>query len=108
MDLYVNGSFVSAVPVNSHQTWRYESSTNYNGMSTNPSSGTPHIFWDEVSFFVPGGAIPAGGTFSLQKDSVNSASYYNIDVVDSETPPAPPSQPANLTFNCDTQRGRVE
>ena len=94
MDLYVNGSFISAVPVNSHQTWRYESSTNYNGMSTNPASGSPHVFWDEVGLFVPGG-IPAGGSFTLQKDSANSASYYNIDVVDLEAPPTALTQPGN-------------
>ncbi len=88
-------SLSGAIPVNSHQTWRYENSTNYNGMSTNPASGSPHVFWDEVSFFVPGGAIPAGGTFSLQKDSANLAAYYNFDVVDLEAPPAPLSQPTN-------------
>jgi len=93
LDLYVNGALVSAVPVNSLQTWVYESSSSYNGMSQVPSAGTPHVFWDEVGLFVPGG-IPAGGSFTLQKDSANSASYYNIDVVDLESPTAL-SQPAN-------------
>ncbi len=93
LDLYVNGALVSAVPVNSLQTWVYESSSSYNGMSQVPSAGNPHVFWDEVGLFVPGG-IPAGGSFTLQKDSANSASYYNVDVVDLESPTAL-SQPAN-------------
>jgi Right handed beta helix region len=94
IDLYVGGTLRGAIPVNSFQTWVYESSTNYNGMSQSPSAGNPHVFWDEVGVFVPGGSIPAGATFSLQKDSANSASYYNIDVVDLESPTAL-SQPAN-------------
>jgi len=95
LNLYVSGTFRGAIAVNSHQTWVYETTANYNGMSQSPSAGTPHVFWDEVSFFVPGGAIPAGSTFTLQKDSANSAAYYNIDVVDLEAPPAPLTQPAN-------------
>jgi fibronectin type 3 domain-containing protein len=93
LDLYVNGTLVSAVPVNSTQTWVYETSSSYNGMSQVPTAGSPHVFWDEVGLFVPGG-IPAGGSFTLQKDSANSASYYNIDVVDLESPTELP-QPAN-------------
>jgi hypothetical protein len=93
LDLYVNGTFVSAVPVNSIQTWVYESSSSYNGMSQDPADGNPHVFWDEVGLFVPGG-IPAGESFKLQKDSANSASYYNIDVVDLESPTAL-TQPGN-------------
>ena len=95
IDLYVGGVYRGAISVNSFQTWVYETSSSYNGMSQVPSAGNAHVFWDEVSFFVPGGSIPAGGTFTLQKDSANSAAYYNIDVVDLETPPAPLSQPAN-------------
>ncbi len=99
IDLYVNGSLRGAIPVNSFQTWVYESSTNYNGMTQAPYPGsTPHVFWDEASFFVPGGAIPAGGTFAFQMDSGNTATYYNLDVVDLETPPAPLTQPANSLF----------
>ena len=95
INLYVNGSLRGAINVNSMQTWVYETSSSYNGMSQTPSAGMPHVFWDEVGFFVPGGAIPAGSNFSLQKDSSNSAAYYNIDCVDLETPPAALTQPAN-------------
>jgi hypothetical protein len=64
-------------------------------MSQDPTTGNPHVFWDEVAFFVPGAAIPSGGTFALQMDSANTAAYYNIDVIDLETPPPPLAQPAN-------------
>ena len=95
IDLYVGGTFRGAIAVNSLQTWVYETSSSYNGMSQVPSAGNAHVFWDEASFFVPGGSIPAGASFVLQKDSANSAAYYDIDVVDLETPPAALSQPAN-------------
>ncbi|WP_329360691.1 hypothetical protein [Streptomyces sp. NBC_01483] len=45
--------------------------------------------------FVTGSPIPAGATFSLRKDSDNSASFYDVDSVDVENPPAPLTQPAN-------------
>ena len=64
-------------------------------MSHDPTTGNPHVFWDETALFVPGGAIPVGGAFTLQMDSANTAAYYNIDVIDLETPPPPLAQPAN-------------
>lgn len=95
LDLYVGGTFRMALPVNSFQTWVYETTGNYNGMSQDPTAGSPHVFWDEASFFVAGGPIPVGGTFAFQMDAGNTAAYYNIDVVDLETPPPPLPQPAN-------------
>lgn len=95
IDLYVGGTYRGQIYVNSYQTWVYETSSDYNGMSQSPSAGNPHVFWDEVAFFVPGGVIPAGTNFVLQMDSRNTAAYYNIDVVDLQTPPAALSQPAN-------------
>jgi hypothetical protein len=95
LDLYVNGTLEGAITVNSYQTWVYETNSDYNGMSQSPSAGYPHVFWDEVPFFVPGGPIPNGGTFTLKKDSANTAAYYNIDVIDLETPPPALTQPAN-------------
>jgi hypothetical protein len=103
LDLYVNGTFRQALNVNSIQTWLYESSSSYDGMSQTPSSGNPHIFWDETHAFITGAAIAPGSTITLQKDSANSAAYYHIDVIDLEAPPAPLTQPANtlsITTNC--------
>jgi hypothetical protein len=103
LDLLVNGAFRQALNVNSKQTWVYESSSNYNGQSKNPSSGSPHVFWDETHAFISGAAVAPGSTITLEKDAANSASYYHIDVVDLEAPPAPLTQPANslsITTNC--------
>ena len=94
LDLYVNGSLNQAVPVTSTQTWVYETSSSYNGMSQSPSAGNAHVFWDEAHVLL-GTSVAPGGTIMLKKDSSNGATYYNIDVVDLESPPAALSQPAN-------------
>ncbi|WP_194919773.1 galactose-binding domain-containing protein [Catenulispora rubra] len=95
LDLYVNGVFRQALNVNSKQTYIYEG-TNYNNSDDkNPADGDPRVFWDESHSFVTGAAIAPGSTFSVVKDSANSASYYDVDVVDTENPPAPIAQPAN-------------
>lgn len=95
LDLYVNGAFRQALNVDSKQTWLYEGNNNYNGNDQNPADGDPRVFWDETHAFVTGTPIAAGSTFSIVKDSANSASYYDADVIDVENPPAPLAQPAN-------------
>ncbi|MFG2856335.1 carbohydrate-binding protein [Streptomyces mirabilis] len=73
-----------------------EGNGNYNTSGNqNPADGDPRVFWDESHTFVTGSPIPAGATFSLRKDSDNSASFYDVDSVDVENPPAPLTQPAN-------------
>jgi hypothetical protein len=76
-------------------TWVYENASDYNGMSKVPSYGSPHVFWDDIHASITGAAVELGSTITLKKDAANSAAYYNIDVVDLETPPAPLTQPAN-------------
>jgi len=103
LDLYVNGTYRQAIPVNSIQTWLYETSSDYDGKSQTPSSGNAHVFWDEQQVTISGAYITPGQTITLEKDSANTASYYNIDVIDLENPPAPLTQPANslsLTTDC--------
>ena len=39
LDLYVNGTFRQAIPLSSTQTWVYETTSSYNGMSQAPSAG---------------------------------------------------------------------
>jgi hypothetical protein len=95
LDLYINGTFRQAIPVNSIQTWLYETSSDYDGKSQSPSYGNAHVFWDEQQVTISGAFITPGQTITLQKDSANSAAYYNIDVIDLENPPAPYTQPAN-------------
>src|SRR6202040_729223 len=89
LDLYVNGTFRQALNMNSIQSWEYEGNNNYNGSDQNPSDGDPRAFWDEFHAFVTGAAIPAGATFSLQKDSTNTASFYWINSIDLWNAPAP-------------------
>lgn len=89
--------------MNSIQTWEYENSSNYNGSSKDPTQGSPHVFWDEAHAFIAGAGVAPGSTITLQMDAANTASYYNIDVVDIEAPPAPLTQSANslsLTTDC--------
>src|SRR3984957_15581553 len=95
LDLYVNGTFRQALNMNSIQSWQYEGNNNYNGSDQNPADGDPRDFWDEFHAFVTGAAIPAGATFSLQKDSTNTAQFYWINSVDLWDAPAPAAQPAN-------------
>ncbi|WP_329527716.1 carbohydrate-binding protein [Streptomyces sp. NBC_01462] len=94
--LYVNGVFRQELNLNSRQSWVYEGNGNYNTSDNqNPADGDPRVFWDESHTFVTGSPIPAGATFSLRKDSDNSASFYDVDSLDVENPPAPLTQPAN-------------
>jgi hypothetical protein len=96
LDLYVNGVFRQALNMNSIQSWEYEGgSSNYNGSDENPADGDPRDFWDEFHASITGAAIPAGATFSLQKDAANTASFYWVNSVDLWDAPAPLAQPAN-------------
>jgi hypothetical protein len=95
LDLYVDGVFRQAIPLSSTQTWVYETSSSYNGMSQVPSAGTPHVFWDESRAFLTGAAVAPGSTIMLKVDAANTASFYYIDCMDVESPPAALTQPAN-------------
>ncbi|MGW3174945.1 carbohydrate-binding protein [Streptomyces sp. NPDC001153] len=96
LNLYVNGTFRQALNLNSKQTWVYEGNNNYNTSDNqNPADGSPRVFFDESHTFVVGTPIAPGSTFSLQKDSSNGASFYDVDAIDVENPPAPIAQPAN-------------
>jgi hypothetical protein len=95
LNLYVDGVFRQSISLNSTQTWCYQKSGSEHGWSQDPSYGSPHIFYDETHFFISGSAVAPGSTLSFQKDATNSASFYWLDVVDMENPPAPLTQPAN-------------
>src|SRR6266446_60740 len=95
IDLYVNGIFRQAFPVNSQQNYCYEG-TNYNGqIDKNPADGDPRGFWNDTHAFITGEAVAPGDTIRFQKDSTNTAAFYYLDVVDLEAPPPPLAQPAN-------------
>ncbi|MFD4522362.1 right-handed parallel beta-helix repeat-containing protein [Streptomyces sp. NPDC058470] len=95
LDLYVDGVFRQVLNLNSKQTWIYEGTTYNSSDDQNPAHGSPRVFWDESDAFVTGTPIAAGGTLMLKKGSTNTASSYDIDVIDVENPPAPIAQPAN-------------
>ncbi len=95
IDLYVNGVFRQALSVNSLQNYCYEG-TNYNGqVDKNPADGDPRGFWNDTHAFITNAPIAPGDTITLQKDPANAATFYYIDVVDLEDPPAPSVQPPN-------------
>ena len=95
IDLYVNGTFRQAFSVNSAQNYCYEGTSYNNQTDKNPADGDPRDFWNDTHAFVSGAAIASGSTIRFQMDSGNNASFYYIDVVDLENPPAVLSQPAN-------------
>ena len=83
LDLYVNGDVPPGAAMNSIQSWQYEGNNNYNGSDQNPADGDPRDFWDEFHAFVSAASpIPPGATFSLLKDSSNTASFYWINSID--------------------------
>jgi hypothetical protein len=107
IDLYVNGVFRQAFSVNSEQNYCYEG-TNYNGQTDkDPADGDPRGFWNDTHAFVQGGGIAPGETFAFRMDSSNTASFYYIDVVDVENPPAPLAQPANSISITDSAYGAI-
>jgi parallel beta-helix repeat protein len=95
LDLYVNGTFRQAVNLNSKQTWVYEGASYNNSDDQNPADGSPRVFFDESHAFVTGAPIAPGSTFSLRQDASNTASFYDVDSIDVENPPAPIAQPAD-------------
>ncbi len=95
LDLYVNGIFRQAFSVDSEQNYCYEG-TNYNGQTDkNPADGDPRGFWNDTHAFITGTPAGPGDTIWFQMDSSNTATFYYLDVVDLENPPAALAQPAN-------------
>jgi hypothetical protein len=98
LDLYVNGQMRQALDVSSKQTWLYEggaNNSNYNGNDQDPADGDPRVFFDEVHAFIAGAAVAPGDTIRIEKDAANTASFYDVDVIDIEAPPAPLTEPVN-------------
>lgn len=92
LNLYVNGTFRQAISMTSKYSWIY----GVNGFTNNnPSAGTPKRFYDTYRAFIAGGAVCAGSTITLKKESVNTASYYRIDLIQLENVGPALPQPAN-------------
>ena len=95
LNLYVDGVFRQSLYVSSKQTWLYANDSDVDGMSQDPTYGSPHIFFEEGHAFISGSPVAPGSTITFQKDAANTANFYWIDCVDLENPPAPLIQPAN-------------
>jgi len=88
LDMYVNGTFRQAISLTSRQTWVYDGNNgNNNGMSQTPSTGGPHVFYDESRTLITGAALKKGDTITLKKDAANTAAFYYIDCIDLESAP---------------------
>jgi hypothetical protein len=97
LDLYVNGTFRQALNLTSAQTWVYQASVNEGGMAQVPGPGLyPHVYFDEMHAWVQGDPIAPGSTIMLKQDSSNAASFYWIDLIDLESPPAPLTKPTDF------------
>jgi hypothetical protein len=86
--LYANGSKLQDLNLTSTYAWVYGAYP-FRGV---PSDGSPRHFYDEIH--VPLASYPAGTVFKLQKDSGNTASYYDIDFIETEVVPAAYAMPA--------------
>lgn len=89
LSLYTNGVLAAELPVTSKYSWLYG---NY-PFSNNPTTGFARNFFDEVR--INGLALSPGTLVRLQKDSTDTASFYDIDLIDVENVPPALSQPAN-------------
>lgn len=89
LSLYTNGVLAAELPVTSMYSWLYGAYP----FSNTPSDGSPRNFYDEVRFI--GLNINPGDVIQLQKGAADTASFYDIDLVDLENVAAPLTQPAN-------------
>lgn len=89
LSLYTNGIFSQKLPMTSVYSWVYGG---YSFENT-PGAGTPRNFYDEVRLL--GLTINPGDLVRLQVDAGDTATNYDIDLVDLENVAAPLTVPAN-------------
>ncbi|HWX22520.1 MAG TPA: glycosyl hydrolase family 28-related protein, partial [Candidatus Binatia bacterium] len=89
LSLYTNGTFLQKVPMTSKYSWVYGSYS----FNNTPNSGTPRNFYDEAR--LSGLTINPGDLIRLQVDTNDTATNYDIDLVDLENVAAPLSAPSN-------------
>ncbi|HEX4725299.1 MAG TPA: CARDB domain-containing protein [Pseudonocardiaceae bacterium] len=92
LDLYVNGTLVEPLTLNSQYEWLYGDET---APGNSPSAGSPRHIYDEASFVLPS-SFPQGSVIKLQKDAANT-STYTIDYMNLEQA-APIANPNPATF----------
>ena len=97
LDLYVNGVFRQVLHLTSAQTWVYQTAIGKNGMDQTLAPGLyPHVFFDEMHTWIEGDPIIPGSTLMLKQDASNTAEFYDIDLIDLESPPDPLPKPSNF------------
>ncbi|MEY9967954.1 hypothetical protein ABIA33_006034 [Streptacidiphilus sp. MAP12-16] len=79
LDVYVNGSFLQTITLNSKFAWLYGAET---GPGNDPSAGSPRHIYDEAHVML-NQTVPAGSVIKLQKDAANT-SQYAIDYINTE------------------------
>ncbi|HZV34896.1 MAG TPA: glycosyl hydrolase family 28-related protein [Verrucomicrobiae bacterium] len=89
LSLYTNGVFAAKLPMTSRYSWLYGSYP----FTNNPTYGSARNFFDEVR--TNGLNLSPGTIIRLQKDASDTATYYDIDLVDLENVPVALSQPSN-------------
>ena len=88
-----NTTNIMELPVTSKYSWLYGSYGNgLPAWSNTPSSGSPRNFYDEVH--TNGLSINPGDKVRLQVGTNDTASFYDIDLVDLENVAPPLTQPA--------------
>ncbi|GAA1667364.1 hypothetical protein GCM10009765_16030 [Fodinicola feengrottensis] len=87
--LYANGNKIQDLSLSSTYSWVYGAYP-YNN---DPAGGSGHHFYDEIRAQI--GSWPAGTVLKLQKDASSTASYYAIDLIDTEQVAAALAMPAN-------------
>jgi len=93
LGLYVNGERRQDLKLTSKYNWLYSDGKKQNGQSNTPTAH-PHVFWDESRYWIEGG-LKKGDSLRLQKDDVDQAAYYRIDLIDLEMAPPPLPRPEN-------------
>lgn len=94
LGVYVNGQRVRSLPLTSRYAWNY-GGTDYGDPKIDEPAPKPHTFFDEARLLLD--EIPAGAEVKLQKDAMDQAAYYVIDLVDLEQVPPPKSMPVGFT-----------
>ena len=89
LSLYVNDALIEELPVTSMYSWLYGAYP----FSNTPSAGSPRNFFDEAR--VGGLTFNSGDVVKLEKGASDTASYYDIDLVDLENATGPLAQPSN-------------
>jgi alpha-1,3-glucanase-like protein/List-Bact-rpt repeat protein/HYDIN/CFA65/VesB family protein len=87
LSLYTNGIFAAELPMTSQYSWLYGAYP----FTNIPTNGSPRNFFDEVR--TNGWTINPGDVIRLQKNASDTASFYDIDLVDLENVPKSISPP---------------